>query len=374
MYYLDHAATTPLHPEVISVMIKYLQTDYGNPSSKYYPQAMSASSALKESRKCVADLLNCDPEFILFTSGSTESNNFVLKGVVEKYRNKGNHIITSKIEHKSIIETCRHLERLGTKVSYLSVNSEGHIDLNELISLINESTLMVSLMWGNNEIGVVNDVEQISRICHERGVLFHTDATQVVGKIEIDLKKTSLDFLSISAHKIGGPKGVGAVFVGPDDLGLRRRIPSLMDGGDQEYKMRSGTQGMHNIVGFAKACEMAKANLKENNMRLLQLEKKFKEILVSKCPGVKFNGDQINKIPGLLSISIPGINNELLCKQISNQIAISTGSACSIGEKSHVLEALDLADSTSTIRVSLPADLDNVEEVASILLPYISLS
>lgn len=371
MYYLDNAATTPLHPEVLDEMINYLKSEYGNPSSKYYPQAVSANNRLIESRKEVAALLNCDPEYIVFTSGATESNNFVLKGVAEKFKSKGNHIITTAIEHKSIIETCKHLDKKGMKITYLSVNEEGHIDLEELKNSITTDTILVSVMWGNNEIGVLNEIEKIAHICHERDVLFHTDATQVVGKIDVDLKKIKADFLSLSAHKIYGPKGIGAVYVGPDDLGLRMRLPALIDGGNQEYRMRAGTHSMHNIVGFAKACSIAKENLKQNNQHLLNLEKEFKNQLMKIRSDLTFNGDQVHKIPGLVSISIPKVNNELLCKQISEEIAISTGSACSIGEKSYVLEKLKIENPTGTIRISLPSDMDDVSGIISVLEKHI---
>lgn len=371
MYYLDNAATTPLHPEVLDEMINYLKSEYGNPSSKYYPQAVSANNRLIESRKEVAALLNCDPEYIIFTSGATESNNFVLKGVTEKFKSKGNHIITTAIEHKSIIETCKHLDKKGMKITYLSVNEEGHIDLEELKNSITTDTILVSVMWGNNEIGVLNEIEKIAHICHERDVLFHTDATQVVGKIDVDLKKIKADFLSLSAHKIYGPKGIGAVYVGPDDLGLRMRLPALIDGGNQEYRMRAGTHSMHNIVGFAKACSIAKENLKQNNQHLLNLEKEFKNQLLKIRSDLTFNGDQVHKIPGLVSISIPKVNNELLCKQISEEIAISTGSACSIGEKSYVLEELKIENPTGTIRISLPSDMNDVSGIISVLEKHI---
>ncbi len=373
MYYLDNAATTPLHPEVIDEMVNFLKSEYGNPSSKYYPQALTANQRLIESRKEIASLLNCDPEYVIFTSGATESNNFILKGIAEKYKTKGKHIITTKIEHKSIIEICKHLEKMGSRITYLGIDSKGHIDLEELKSAIDEDTILVSIMWGNNEIGVVNEVEKIAKICHDNDVLFHTDATQVIGKVDVDLKRVKVDFLSLSAHKIHGPKGIGAVYVGPDELGLRMRLPSLIDGGSQEYKMRAGTHSMHNIVGFAKACSLAKMNLKETRSNLAKLEEEFKNQLLKVRGDITFNGDQVNKIPGLISVTIPGINNELLCKQISEEIAMSTGSACSIGEKSYVLEELKIDNPTGTIRISLPSDLEDISEVIALLSKYIKV-
>lgn len=371
MIYLDYAATTPLHPEVISEMVEYLQNEYGNPSSKYYPQASAANEKLKLSRKDVADLLNTDPEYILFTSGATESNNFVLKGVFNKYHNRGNHIITTKIEHKAILETCKYLEKHGARVTYLDIDSEGHINLEELKNSITDETILVSVMWGNNEIGVLNEIEQIGEICHDSNVLFHTDATQVVGKIEINLKKSKIDFLSFSAHKLHGPKGIGAVYIGPDELGLRRRITPLVHGGDQEYKMRAGTHSMHNIAGFGKACQVAKRDLNKNIQVIKKLEKELKTQLLALRPDIQFNGDQSKKIPGLISVSIPGINNELFCKKIADEVAISTGSACSIGEKSYVLELINKELATSTIRLTLGPDLNDVSTVITVMKQYL---
>jgi cysteine desulfurase len=344
MIYLDNASTTPLDPEVLDTMINYMKTEYGNPSSKYYPQAISAQKALKNARQQVADLLSCDPEYLVFTSGATESNNFIIKGVAEKFIKKGKHIITSKIEHKSVLETCKHLERQGYTVTYVGNDELGHISIEEIENAITDETILVSIMWGNNEIGTLNDIEKISKLCREKNVLFHTDATQVMGKINVDLSKLPIDFLSLSGHKIYGPKGIGAAYIGPDDLGLRYRLPSLLDGGAQEYKMRAGTHSMHNIVGLGKACEVANRDMDTYIPRIIELEKELKSELLKVRPDITFNGDQNNKIPGLLSINIPGINNELFCKQVSDEIAISTGSACSIGEGSYVLSFIENKD------------------------------
>lgn len=363
MIYLDNAATTPMDPEVLETMIEYMRTEYGNPSSKYYPQALSAQEALKNARKQVADLVGCDSEYILFTSGATESNNFIVKGVAEKYARKGKHIITSKIEHKAVLETCKHLERQGYDVTYVGNDELGHVNINEIKEAITEETILVTIMWGNNEIGTLNDIVRIGELCHNNDILFHTDATQVVGKISVDLSSLPIDFLSMSAHKLYGPKGTGAAYIGPDDLGLRRKLPRLFDGGDQEYKLRAGTHAMHNIVGFGKACEVALRDMKEYIPRILKLESELKEELLKIRPDITYNGDQNNKIPGLLSINIPGINNELFCKQVSDKVAISTGSACSISEKSYVLQQIHNFN-TQHIRLSL-GKYDNYELLVS---------
>lgn len=352
MIYLDNAATTPIDPEVLDAMVEFMKTEYGNPSSKYYPQAINAQNALKEARKQVANLLDTESEYILFTSGATESNNFIIKGVAEKYKKKGNHIVTSSIEHKSVLETCKYLEKHGFETTYIDIDALGHVKLEQLKDAIKNETILVSIMWGNNEIGTLNDIEEIASICQEKNVLFHSDATQVVGKIDINLDKIKVDFLSMSAHKLYGPKGVGAAFIGPDELGLRRKLPSLLHGGSQEYKMRAGTHAMHNIVGFGKACEIAKNTIHDYVPKILDAEAKLKEELLKIRPDITFNGDQKNKIPGLLSINIPGINNELFCKQVSNQIAISTGSACSLSEPSIVLQAFEVPFSV-VLRLSL---------------------
>ncbi len=373
MHYLDNAATSQMDPEVIKTMIEYMETEYGNPLSKYYPQAISANLKLKDSRKTVADLLGCDPEYVIFTSGASESNNFVLKGVFEKFKSKGKHVITTKIEHKSIISACKHLERNGGEVTYLDVDEKGHIDITELNESIRADTILVSVMWANNETGTLNDIKAIGNICRKRDVLFHTDATQVVGKIDFSLSKLKIDFLSFSGHKIYGPKGIGAIYIGPDDLGLRRKLPSLIDGGDQEYKMRAGTQAMHDIVGFAKACEIAGDRFVLNSKKLFDTEKQFKYELLKLRKDITFNGDQQNKIPRIISVSIPGINNELFCKEISDKIALSTGSACSISENSYVLEALKIENPHNVLRISFSKNIGNVSEIIEIFKGYITI-
>ena len=368
MIYLDNASTTPIDPEVLDTMIEFMKTEYGNPSSKYYPQAISAQKALKKARQQVANLLNTEPEYILFTSGATESNNFIIKNVAEKYITKGNHIITSKIEHKSVLETCKYLETKGYDVTYLDIDNLGHIDIKQLEDSINEKTILVSIMWGSNEIGTLNNIEKISKICQEYNVLFHTDATQVIGKINVNLKKIKVDFLSMSAHKLYGPKGIGAAVIGPDELGIRRKLPPLLHGGSQEHNMRAGTHAMHNIVGFGKACEIAKNTMHEYIPEILKAEKQLKGELLKIRPDITFNGDRENKIPGLLSINIPGINNELFCKQISDKIAISTGSACTIDEPSKVTDYINVVNSF-IIRVALskynqlPIDITYLKEI-----------
>lgn len=352
MIYLDSAATSQIDPEVIETMIEYLKNQYGNPASKYYPQAVEAQKALNNARTQVASLLNTESQFVLFTAGASESNNFIIKGVADNLSHKGKHIITSSIEHKSVLETCKYLETKGFEITYLPVTSDGLVDPEILKNSIRPDTILVSIMWANNEIGTINDIEKLTSICHENNVFFHSDATQAVGKVEIDLNKIPVDFLSLSAHKIYGPKGIGAAFIGPDDLGIRIKLTPLIHGGSQEYRMRGGTHAMHDIVGFGKACVIAKRDMHDYIPKIIEIENELKQSLLKKRPDITFNGNQTKKIPGLLSINIPGINNELLCKRVSESIAISTGSACSISESSYVIRSLS-NESNNYIRLSL---------------------
>jgi cysteine desulfurase len=366
MTYLDSAATSQIDPEVIETMIEYMKTQYGNPVSKYYPQAVDAQNTLNASRAQVASLLNTESQFVLFTAGASESNNFIIKGVADKLSHKGKHIITSSIEHKSVLETCKYLETKGFEVTYLPVTPDGIVNPEILKSSIRPDTILVSIMWANNEIGTINDIEKLTTVCHEYDVYFHSDATQAIGKVEIDLNKIPVDFLSMSAHKIYGPKGIGAAYIGPDDLGIRIKLTPLIHGGSQEYRMRGGTHAMHDIVGFGRACEIAKRDMHDYIPKIIEIENELKQSLLKKRPDITFNGNQTKKIPGLLSINIPGINNELFCKQVSESIAISTGSACSISESSYVLEALSKS-SDSTLRLSL-SKFNNTRDVREILI------
>lgn len=357
MIYLDNSATTPIDPEVSKAMWPYLTEEYGNPSSKYYTLAENAKKAVEEARGRVASLLSCQPDEVIFTSCATESNNFVLKGIAHYYKNKGKHVITSKIEHKSILETCKFLESEGYEVTYLDVDQYGQVQLETLKNAIREDTILVSIMWGNNEIGTLNNIEELSKYVkeHHPHVFFHTDATQVLGKIKVDLSKVPVDFLSLSAHKIYGPKGIGACFIRKRELGLRTKITPLLHGGSQEDGYRSGTLSVHNIVGLGKAAEIAKVNLKEHQSKLLELESYLVSTLKENFPNIKFNGHPKQRIPGVINFTIPGINNELIIRSLKDEFAISTGSACSINEPSYVLSAigLNMMEVKNSFRVSL---------------------
>lgn len=369
MLYLDNSATTKVLPEVISEMMPYLMDFYGNPNSKYYDQAVKTKDAVDIARQRVAELLNCHKDEIIFTSGSTESNNFILKGYSHANQKKGRHIIISSVEHSSIINTAKFLEEEGYVVTYLPVNHDGLIDIEELQKSITDKTILVSIMWVNNELGSINDIKKISEVCHENNVLFHTDATQIIGKISIDLQEyLNIDFLSLSAHKLYGPKGVGAVFIRKNKNGFYPNITPLLHGGEQEYDLRSGTLAVHQIVGLGKASEIAKNNIEENQAKLIEYEKQFieriKKVFKDK---IIINNNFKKKIPGLISVRIIGYNNQLFLKNAADIIAASTGSACSNAKPSYVLKACGYSDDEirETIRFSLSSygDYDGFNKI-----------
>jgi cysteine desulfurase len=357
MLYLDNSATTQVHPEVKDAMLPYIMEEFGNPSSKYYSVAENAKKAVKEARSSLASLLGCSPSELIFTSGSTESNNMVIKGVADFYLSKGNHIITTKVDHPSVLETCRYLETKGYKVSYLDVDRFGRISPDELKQTITDQTILVSIIWGNNELGSLNDMKSISEICKEKNIFLHSDATQIVGKVEFDLKDyPGLTFLSLSAHKFHGPKGIGATYIQKDQYDVLTKLTPLLHGGGQENGIRSGTLAVHNIVGLGMAAKLAKKNLLLNIKKIEELEGYLTTILTEKFGyQIHFNSDHDNKIPGVINVQFKGTNNEVLLKSLSPYIAASTGSACSSSKPSHVLEAIGLSieELRSTVRFSL---------------------
>ncbi|MGR9049736.1 cysteine desulfurase family protein [Halobacillus faecis] len=357
--YLDNSATTQVLPEVKDAMLPYLFEEFGNPSSKYYARAESAKSAVKEARTTISDLIGCEKAEVIFTSGATESNNFIIKGVADFYSNElGNHIVTSKVEHPSVLETCKYLETKGFRVTYLEVDHYGRVDLDEIKEIIdNDPPLLLSVIWGNNEVGSLNPIKEIAQLCGEHNIFFHSDATQVVGKIDINLEELpGLTFMSCSAHKVHGPKGTGAAFIRSNHLGLPTKITPLLHGGEQEEGYRSGTLPVHNIVGFGKAAEVANRMHKSNVCSLEENEQYLTEILQKKFRGqINLNHDMRDKIPGILSVTFKGVNNELLAKKLAPYVSLSTGSACSTGKPSHVLQAMgySLDHIRSTIRISM---------------------
>ena len=356
MIYLDNAASTQIHSEILKEMMPYLTEQYGNPSS-IHRYGRAARKAIERARKQIANLINASPKEILITSGGTESNNTALFGVT--HLGKGNHIITSSIEHEAILEPCKRLQKKGFKVSYLPVDKYGQVSIDELKHIISKDTCLVSIMFANNEVGTIQPIEEISEICKQNGTLFHSDAVQAVGKVPIDVKKIPIDMLSISSHKINGPKGVGALYI---RKGLQ--IDPFILGGGQEDGLRSGTENVGNIVGFGKACQLAHENL-ENNIAHM---KKLRDFLLSRInhdiPKVTFNGHPTKRLPNNVHFTFLGVNGEdLIIKLDENEIAASTGSACSVRvqKASHVLKAMGFSHEQITGSLRLTVGIFNSE-------------
>ena len=359
--YFDNAATTRINEEVLKEMFPYLTKEYGNASSMYSIGRQSRR-VIENARKQVAQLLNCKPQEIYFTSCGTESDNTALKGVAFKNKEKGNHIITSKIEHPAILHTCQNLEKQGFEVTYLNVDEEGTIDLEQLNNSIKPSTILISIMFANNEIGTIEPIEQISYIVKKHNIIFHTDAVQACGNVPIDVQKMGIDMLSLSGHKINAPKGIGALYV---KEGIE--FETYMDGGHQEHSKRAGTENVAEIVGLGKACEMAKNNMEKHMKYLQNLRDYYISQVEEKIPDVKLNGSRKNRLPGNSNFSFKDIRgDELLLKLDEKGICASSGSACSTGslEPSHVLTAIGLPQNLldGTLRVTFGED-NTIEDV-----------
>ena len=342
--YMDYHATTPTDPRVVEAMIPYFSSQFGNAASRNHSFGWAAEEAVTTARKQIASLINAaSPKEIIFTSGATESNNLAIKGVAEMYREKGNHIITTTIEHKAVLDTCKRLEKSGIEVTYLQVAKDGLLNLDDLRGAITDKTILVSIMHANNEIGVIQPVAEIGRICKERGVLFHTDAVQAAGKIPVDVQGMDINLASISAHKFYGPKGIGALYV-------RRRNPrvqlsSIIDGGGHERGMRSGTLNVPGIVGFGKACEIAQSEMEAEGKRLAVLRDHLREGLEKRLDEVYINGSMGHRLPHNLNISFAYVEGESLLMGIDD-VAVSSGSACTSAtlEPSYILKALGVGD------------------------------
>lgn len=336
--YLDYQATTPCDPRVVAEMLPYFSEIYGNAHSRNHAYGWESEEAVEKARAEIADIIGADAKEIVFTSGATESNNLALKGVAQFYKDRKDHIITVQTEHKCVLDTCRHLEQDGFKVTYLPVGKDGLIDLDELKAAITDKTAIVSVMAANNEIGVVQPVAEIGAICRERGVFFHTDCAQAVGKIPLDVDAMKIDLMSISGHKIYGPKGVGALYVRRRP---RVRLQAQIHGGGQERGMRSGTLATPLIVGFGAACRIAKAEMAEESARLLSLRDRLLKGLQARLPEIYVNGDLDRRIPGNLNVSFAFVEGEGLMMGVKD-IAVSSGSACTSAslEPSYVLRAL----------------------------------
>ena len=363
--YFDNAATTKVKSEVLEEMLPYLKEEYGNASS-LYSIGRKAKRAIEKARRQVAELINCNPEEIYFTSCGTESDNTAIKGIAKAYRKKGKHIITSKIEHPAILHTCQSLEKQGYRVTYLSVDENGKINLDELRRVISMDTILISIMTANNEIGTIQPIEEISKITKMYNIIFHTDSVQACGNIPIDVQKMGIDSLSLSGHKINAPKGIGALYI---KKGIE--FEKFIDGGHQENDKRAGTENVAEIVALGKACEIAKNNL-ENHMKYLQeLRDYFIKQIEENVQDVKLNGDREKRLPGNTNFSFKGIKGEtLLLKLDEIGICASTGSACSSGVEapSHVLTAIGLSSELANSSLRVTFGEENTKEDASYLI------
>ncbi len=341
--YMDYHATTPVDPRVLERMIPYFTETFGNAASRNHEFGWKAEEAVDRARSEVAQLINATAKEIIFTSGATESDNLALKGVAGMYREKGDHIITLTTEHKAVLDCCKRLEKEGLRVTYLPVEKDGLVDLDDLRHAITDKTILISIMAANNEIGVLQPVGEIGKIAHEKGVLFHTDATQAVGKIPLDVQEMNIDLLSISAHKMYGPKGVGALYV-------RRKKPrvqlkAIIDGGGHERGMRSGTLAVPNIIGLGAACEICRKEMADESVRLRGLRDRLHQRLTSQLEEVYVNGDLEHRLPNSLNLSFAYVEGESLLMGIKD-IAVSSGSACTSAslEPSYVLKALGVGE------------------------------
>ena len=350
-----------MDPRILDAMLPFFTEHFGNAASRNHSFGWEAEQAVEKARKQIADLIGATPKEIIFTSGATESNNLALKGVAEMYAERGNHIITAATEHKAILDTCKHLEKKGIRVTYLPLQQNGLIDLDMLREAITDKTILVSIMYANNEIGVLQPIREIGAICKERGVLLHTDAVQAVGKVPVDVTKDNIDILSLTAHKIYGPKGVGALYV-------RRRNPRVqltaqMDGGGHERGMRSGTLNVPSIVGLGEACAICHREMTEESKRTQHLRDKLRNKLESELDEVFINGSMEHRLPNNLNISFAYVEGESLLMGI-NDIAVSSGSACTSAtlEPSYVLKALGAGDDLAHSSIRFGIGRFNTEE------------
>ncbi|HWV69238.1 MAG TPA: IscS subfamily cysteine desulfurase [Chitinophaga sp.] len=341
--YLDNNATTPCDPRVVAVMLPYFTEMFGNAASRSHPLGWAAEEAVDNAREQVARLIGAEPKEIIFTSGATEAVNLAIKGVYEMYAGKGNHIITAVTEHKAVVDTCRHLEKLGALVTWLPVDHEGLIDLQQLEAAITPQTILISLMYANNETGVIHPVRAISDIARKHGVLFMTDATQATGKIPVDVNNDGIDLLTLSAHKMYGPKGTGALYV-------RRRSPRVklsaqIDGGGHERGMRSGTLNVPGIVGLGKACELCMEEMEADTQRILPMKNRLEKALLA-MEQTFLNGALHQRLPHTCNLSFKYVESETLMMGFNKKIAVSSGSACTSAsmEPSYVLKAMGLSD------------------------------
>jgi len=341
--YLDNNATTPMDPRVLEAMTPYFLEHFGNAASRNHPFGWEAEEAVDYAREQVAKLIGADPKEIIFTSGATEGDNLAIKGVFEMYASKGNHVITVTTEHKAVLDTCKHIEKAGGEVTYLQVKADGLIDLKELEAAIKPTTILIAIMYANNEIGTIMPIKEISAIARKNGILLFTDGTQAVGKIPVDVNKDGIDLMAFSAHKMYGPKGVGALYVRRKNP--RVKVTAQMDGGGHERGMRSGTLNVPGIVGFGKACELCMLDMEEDTKRISKLRDKLETELL-KLEEAYVNGSVEHRLPHVTNISFKHVEGEGLLMGFNKNIALSSGSACTSAslEPSYVLKALGLGD------------------------------
>src|SRR6478609_2545807 len=359
--YFDNHATTQVDPRVVQAMLPYFTEKFGNAASRNHPFGWAGEEAVENARAQVASLIGATPKEIIFTSGATESDNLMIKGVAEMYREKGNHIITQAIEHKAVLDTCKRLEKYGYEVTYLPVQKDGRVNPEDVRKAITPKTILITIMYANNEIGVINPMAEIGKIAKEHGIIFAVDGVQAVGKIPVDVQKDNIDLLSISGHKIYGPKGVGALYV-------RRRNPrvqlsAIIDGGGHERGMRSGTLNVPGIVGLGKACELAQEELPQESCRLAGLRNRLRDRIMNRLDETYINGSTEHRLPGNLNISFAYVEGESLLMGI-NDIAVSSGSACTSAtlEPSYVLKALGTGDDLAHSSIRFGIGRFNTEE------------
>src|SRR6266513_1185636 len=359
--YMDNHATTPVDPRVLEEMLPYFTDRFGNAASRNHSFGWAAEEAVEIARERIAKLIGATTKEIVFTSGATESDNLAIKGVAEMYREKGNHVITAVTEHKAVLDTCKRLEKYGYRVTYLPVQKDGLVDLDDLKRAIDDKTILVTIMAANNEIGVLQPIAEIGKLCRERGVIFHSDATQAVGKVPVDVNKQNIDVMSISAHKMYGPKGVGALYV-------RRRNPrvqltAIIDGGGHERGMRSGTLNVPGIVGLGKACLICMEDMPKESCHLAGMRNRLRDNIMGRLDEVYINGSMEHRLPGNLNISFAYVEGESLLMGI-NDVAVSSGSACTSAtlEPSYVLKALGVGDDLAHTSIRFGLGRFNTEE------------
>ena len=368
--YMDYHATTPVDPRVVEAMMPYFTEHFGNAASRTHAFGREAKEAVDQAREQVAGLLGAGSREIVFTSGATESNNLALKGVAKMYRKNGNHLITAVTEHKAVIDPCKRLEREGFRVTFLPVDRYGRVSPEQVAEAINDQTFLVSIMAANNEIGTLQPLGDIGRLCKQRGVLFHTDAVQAIGKVPIDVQGMGVDLLSLTAHKINGPKGIGALYV--RSRNPRVRPEPLIDGGGHEGGMRSGTLPVPHIVGFGKACALCQQEMNEETEAVLRLRERLHQGIASKLDGVHLNGHPTDRLPGNLSLAFEHVQGDALLMALKD-VAVSSGSACLSAslDPSYVLKAIGLSDELALSSVRFGLDRFNTEEEVDYVIDHV---